>query len=110
MAGIRASGILSQPHSSSCANGLDGEVRRGRRSRYRSRFRCPIHAAGGVAKGLEWRSLYAATNLQVAASYPHAIGELEISLRNRAQESAVAESDGRAETRRHSHRRFTKSP
>jgi len=41
-----------------------------------------------------------------ASSHPHAIGQLEISLRDRAQESALAESNRRQETRRYTHGRL----
>ncbi len=78
--------------------------------RFRFRFRQTIHAARGVAEGCPRRGVHAAADFPVAASYPHAVGELEISLRDRAQESAVGESGGRAETRRHSHRRFAQGP
>src|SRR5216683_3075602 len=63
-----------------------------------------------MAKGLKWRGLHSAADLQVTASYPHAIGKFEVSLRNRAQESTLGESGGRPEVRWHSYRRSTQSP
>jgi len=72
----------------------------GRRKRRRWRspaqrltgIRCPILAAGGVPKDANGEVYTLLPIFPVAASYPHAIGKLEISLRNCPQESTLVES------------------
>ena len=51
-----------------------------------------LYAACGMAERCEWRSCYSAADFSAAPSDPHALGELEISLRDRAQKSALAKS------------------
>ena len=99
--GVCAAGILSQPHSSRGAGGVD------RRASHR--FRCTIRAAGGVAQRCQGRCLYTAADLSLAASDSHAFGKLEVSIRDGAQESAVVESYRCREARQHRHRRSAES-
>jgi anaerobic selenocysteine-containing dehydrogenase len=81
----------SHIHKSAQAASLSKDARKCR-SRFRFSFRQRLRAPRGMAQGCEGRGIHAAADFPPAASDSHALGQLEISVRDGAQESAVAES------------------